>query len=136
VVVAEHAAAGQGVLVQVAGLGVAAHVPQSPGKVGAGCPGVLVIIAELLPPVPAQAGRKVMAGAGIGAGQQVPSRVAGHPAQVAAAGGGQVGGQQVRAGQKPARSANKRTGRRPLSNPPLHPRGTEAPPSADPCGDA
>jgi hypothetical protein len=33
---------------------------------------------------------------------------------------------QLRAGQKPARSANKRTGRRPLSNPPLRPRDDDS----------
>jgi hypothetical protein len=33
----------------------------------------------------------------------------------------------LRAGQKPARSANKRTGRRPLSNPPLRLRGAATP---------
>jgi hypothetical protein len=37
-----------------------------------------------------------MSGTGIGAGQQVPARVAGHPAQALIVGGGQVGGQQVR----------------------------------------
>ena len=32
---------------------------------------------------------------------------------------------QTRAGEKPAQSAHKRTGRRPLSNPPLRQRGTD-----------
>jgi hypothetical protein len=34
----------------------------------------------------------------------------------------------MRAGQKPARSAGKRTGRRPLSNPPLRSRDADVPP--------
>ena len=45
-VVAEHVAAGQGVLVQAAGRGVAAYVPQCPGEVSGSRPRVLVIIAE------------------------------------------------------------------------------------------
>ena len=104
VVLAQHPAlAVQGVLVQVAGFGVAAHVPERPGKVVRDRQRVLVVVAEPVAPLLAQIAGQVMGGAGIAAGQQVPARVAGHPAQVGVAGGGEVGGQQVRHQLRPPR---------------------------------
>ena len=69
-VVAEHAAAGQGVLIQDAGRSVVAHLPHPPGKVERSLLGVLVVIAEPVAPVPAQVRGKVAGGAGIATGQQ------------------------------------------------------------------
>ena len=108
VVVAEHpAVAGQGVLVQLAGLGVAAHVAQRPGKVVGNHQRILVVIAEPIPPLLVQAGGKDMGGAGIAAGQQVQACVVSHPAQGSAFGGGQVGGQQVRHQLRPPRPGDR-----------------------------
>ena len=55
----------------------------------------------------AQVRGKVAGGAGIAASQQVPARVAGHPAQARAVGGGRVGGQQVRHQLRPPRPGDR-----------------------------
>ena len=106
----DPAVAGQGVLVQLAGLGVATQVPQRPGNIGGSRPRVLVVIAKPVTPVLAQVRGQVMSGADITAGQQVPARVAGHPAQVLAAGRGQVSGQQVRHQLRPSRPRDRIVG--------------------------
>jgi hypothetical protein len=80
VVLAEHAAAGQGVLVQLASLGVVAHGPERPGKVGGGRLRIFIVIADRSRQCWRSSLVRSWAARGVAAGQQVPARAARHRA--------------------------------------------------------
>ena len=105
----DSAAAVQNVLVQVPGLGVPAHFAERISNVVGGRQRVVVVAAEPVAPGLTQMPGEVKAHPGVAAGHQVVARVAGHPAQIVVAGGGQVGGQQVRHQHGPCRPGDRVT---------------------------
>ncbi len=65
------------------------------------CQGVLIVVAEPVPPALPEPVGEVAAGPGLAPGPQVLAGVAGHRSQCAVAGGGEVGSEQVRHQRRP-----------------------------------